>query len=132
MTIKDPISGSIVTADAVASEKIPDGVLHIVRYKAATSAEVDCEFAVIERSDGLSCQSDWQTAAATPDSVDDYGWLDCTPDGTPEECSITEAAEMLGVSRQRVHQLIKSGAIDARKVGNAWCVNVASVMRRVR
>ena len=45
--------------------------------------------------------------------------------------SVTEAAGMLGVSRQRVHQLIEAGRIDARKVGNAWEVYRHSIENRM-
>lgn len=46
--------------------------------------------------------------------------------------SATEAAEILGVSRMRVNQLIHDGQLDARKVGNAWQVYRYSVENRMR
>lgn len=36
--------------------------------------------------------------------------------------TITEAAERLGVSRQRVHQLIKQGRLEAEQVGHIWII----------
>ena len=54
---------------------------------------------------------------------------------TPEQIgwlTVTEAAKVLGVSRQRIHQRIKSGTIEARqepssrtKTGFFWAVRVA-------
>lgn len=49
----------------------------------------------------------------------------------PEELSVTQAAQQLGVSRQRVHQLIKSGALRAHKIGNSWAVDTESVQARL-
>lgn len=131
LTIKDPISKHTVSVTVIESVDISDGVLHTVTYEAKSSSEVDCTFAVIEHEGCMVCQSDWQSTTATPDDIADYNWLDCTPDDDQEECSITEAAEMLGVSRQRVHQLIQSGLVEARKIGKTWCVSVASVRHRV-
>ena len=45
--------------------------------------------------------------------------------------SLTEAAEMLGVSRQRVHVLLKNKQIEGFKVGNTWNVYRSSVERRM-
>jgi excisionase family DNA binding protein len=45
--------------------------------------------------------------------------------------SVAEAAEALDVNRQRVHQLIKSGKLSARKVGGSWTVSEASVRYRI-
>ena len=43
------------------------------------------------------------------------------------EYSITEAAGILGVSRQRVHQLLQAGKLDGYKVGNTWSIYRYSV-----
>ena len=48
-----------------------------------------------------------------------------------EVVSLTEAAEMLGVTRQRVHILLQNGKLNGYKVGNAWSVYKASVEQRV-
>ncbi len=48
----------------------------------------------------------------------------------PDSLSVTQAAQMLNVSRQRVQQLISSGALTAEKIGNVWAVNAASVEER--
>lgn len=37
--------------------------------------------------------------------------------------SVGEAAEVLGVSRQRLHQLIHAGQLDAARVGKNWVVD---------
>lgn len=47
------------------------------------------------------------------------------------EYSMTEAAGILGVSRQRVHAMIKAGQLDAHKVGNAWNIYRYSVENRL-
>ncbi|MEZ5427278.1 MAG: helix-turn-helix domain-containing protein [Pyrinomonadaceae bacterium] len=36
--------------------------------------------------------------------------------------SVTEAAEILGVNRQRTHQLIKDGRLNAQMVGSQWVI----------
>ena len=53
--------------------------------------------------------------------------------GLPDErgaYSVTETAELLGVSRQRVLQMLNSGKLDGRKVGNVWTVYRYSVEER--
>lgn len=47
------------------------------------------------------------------------------------ECSITEAAENLGVSRQRVHAMLKAGQLEGRKIGNTWAISRDSVAKRL-
>ena len=44
--------------------------------------------------------------------------------------SVVEAAEALGVNRQRVHALIKAGVLEAERVGNVFAVSIESVERR--
>jgi len=44
---------------------------------------------------------------------------------------VSGAAELLKVSRQRVYQLIQSGAIVARQVGRTWLVSHRSVESRI-
>lgn len=46
--------------------------------------------------------------------------------------SISEAADMLSISRQRVHVLLKNGQLTGRMVGNAWIVARASVLERMK
>ena len=43
----------------------------------------------------------------------------------------TQAAEMLGVSRMRVNQLLNDGKLDAMKVGGKWMVERESVLERL-
>lgn len=44
--------------------------------------------------------------------------------------SITEAADILGITRQRVHVLLQGGKLDGCKVGNTWIVYGDSVEKR--
>lgn len=48
-----------------------------------------------------------------------------------ENCSITEAANMLGVTRQRVHAMIKANILEAEKIGNQWIIKKSSVEKRL-
>ena len=48
----------------------------------------------------------------------------------PEYISATEAAQLLGVSRMRVNQLLNDGKLDGLMVGGRWIVDAASVRRR--
>ena len=48
-----------------------------------------------------------------------------------EFMSITEAADALDLTRQRVHVLLQGGQLHGVKVGNAWVVYRASVMDRL-
>jgi excisionase family DNA binding protein len=48
----------------------------------------------------------------------------------PELLSVTEAAGVLGVSRQRVLQLVEAGTLPAQKVGNAVVLFRAAVEAR--
>lgn len=44
--------------------------------------------------------------------------------------TVSEVAEFLGVNRARVDQLIKTGKLDARKIGEVWIVDKTSAVRR--
>ena len=132
ITIKDHVSGANTTVNVAAYTTIDEGTFIYAAYTAKASAEVDCQFAIIETADGMVCQSDWQAVSATPDSIADYEWDDCTPNNEEaESVSITEAAELLGVSRQRVHVLLQNGQLEGRKVGNTWSVSRQSVENRM-
>ena len=43
--------------------------------------------------------------------------------------SVVEAAEVLGVHPQRIHQRIRDGSLPAEKVGNQWVVEMNDVRR---
>jgi excisionase family DNA binding protein len=43
--------------------------------------------------------------------------------------SIPEAAQTLGISPQRVHQLILAGRLHATRVGRAWAVSSRELKR---
>jgi excisionase family DNA binding protein len=45
--------------------------------------------------------------------------------------SLTEAAEILGISRQRVHVLLSNEQLEGFKVGNTWNVYKSSVENRL-
>lgn len=47
---------------------------------------------------------------------------ECNAGLSPDLCSVRDAADILGVSRQRVHRLIQIGAIEAERQGHWWCV----------
>jgi excisionase family DNA binding protein len=44
-----------------------------------------------------------------------------------EFISTTEAAKQLGITRQRVLQLIEGGRLDAKKFANVYMINLASL-----
>lgn len=46
--------------------------------------------------------------------------------------SITQAAEMLGLTRQRVHALLLNRQLDGFKVGNSWVICKSSVEERMK
>lgn len=53
----------------------------------------------------------------------------------PDFVSVSQAAEMLGVSRQRVLAIIASGLLPAQRLGHAWMIkrrDVAKMPRRNR
>ena len=48
------------------------------------------------------------------------------------EYTITEAAKILGVTRQRVHVLLQGGQLEGHKRGNAWFIYRYSIENRKR
>jgi excisionase family DNA binding protein len=50
----------------------------------------------------------------------------------PELVSVTEAADLLGVSRQAVLQRLESGSLAGQKVGNTWIVQRGRLIRDER
>ena len=48
---------------------------------------------------------------------------------SPDLLSITQSAEILGVTRQRVHDLIKNGQIIACKLGRYYYIQTIEVER---
>jgi excisionase family DNA binding protein len=48
----------------------------------------------------------------------------------PAYVSIKEAAQQLGVSRQRVNQLIHQGKLTARKIGSSWVVEKSALVAK--
>lgn len=49
------------------------------------------------------------------------------PPAIPELVSITEAAQLLGVSRQAVHQRLETGSLPGVRVGTTWVIPRAGV-----
>lgn len=45
--------------------------------------------------------------------------------------TITQAAERLGVRRERVWQLVKRGQLKAERFGSVWAVDEKSVQERL-
>lgn len=43
--------------------------------------------------------------------------------------SVAEAAKVLGVHRQRIHQRIREGSLPAQKVGHQWAVEMSDLRR---
>lgn len=66
------------------------------------------------------------TLPATP-NLDVHG---DSPLTTNDLVSVGEAADILGVHRNRVLQLINDGLLEARKVGQRWNISKASVESR--
>ena len=66
------------------------------------------------------------TLPATPniDTANDMGL------NLDEWISVVEAAEILGVHRNRVLQLVNDGSLEAHKVGQRWNISKASVESR--
>ena len=94
--------------------------------------------ALVEKA--LKCEPD-TVLFWTPEDFDVF--LNRQADITRRECSeskqaedserwisVTEAADILGVHRNRVLQLANDGALDAHKVGQRWNISKASVESR--
>ena len=45
--------------------------------------------------------------------------------------SVPQTAARLGISRQRVHQLVQSGELTATQVGRAWVIDESEVQKRL-
>lgn len=54
---------------------------------------------------------------------------DHSSEGDPELLSVTQVASELGVTRQRVHDLIKNKQIIARKLGRFYYIEEAEMQR---
>ncbi len=50
-------------------------------------------------------------------------------EGNPELLPVTQVASELGVTRQRVHDLIKNGQIVARQLGRFYYIEAVEVQR---
>lgn len=46
------------------------------------------------------------------------------------DMTVDEARKVLGVSRERIYQLIQSGTLDAEKIGRSWLIDGSSVRLR--
>ncbi|MBE9124997.1 MULTISPECIES: helix-turn-helix domain-containing protein [unclassified Coleofasciculus] len=47
----------------------------------------------------------------------------------PELLSVAQTVELLGVTRQRIHDLIKNGQIVARKLGRYYYIEAGEIER---
>lgn len=54
---------------------------------------------------------------------------DSVSNNRPELLSVAQTANLLGVTRQRVHDLIKNGQIIACKLGRYYYIETAEVAR---
>jgi excisionase family DNA binding protein len=45
---------------------------------------------------------------------------------------VSEACRRLGINRQRVHQLIRTGELESLRVGPLWLVSARSVEARLK
>lgn len=68
------------------------------------------------------------TVQAQPESLRDTreGWQP-----VPELLSVTESAALLGVSRQRVLQLIEAGKLPAARIGNVYGLPASAVRQSI-
>jgi hypothetical protein len=66
----------------------------------------------------------WRECAAADDSTAEQATAD-RPDST--EIDTTTAAELLGVSPNRVRQLARGGLVNGRRIGRTWLVERNSV-----
>lgn len=67
-------------------------------------------------------------------AADAFAYFNSEADELPDErgmYDVKEAAAMLDVSRQRVHQLLQAGQLDGHKVGKTWYVYRYSVENRL-
>jgi excisionase family DNA binding protein len=55
--------------------------------------------------------------------------LACAPDMTPDSDLVgtTKAAELLGVSRNRVRQLVASGQLPAERIGRTFVIRLRDI-----
>lgn len=87
----------------------------------------------------LAAFDDYSSASIFP--IEDGSWelhyYDC--DGgdlaitipPTEFVSVTDAADMLGITRQRVQILVVNGKLNGRMVGSTWMITRASVEKRM-
>ncbi len=61
------------------------------------------------------------TFTNSPSKIDDVE--------TSDFVSIVEAAKVLGLTKQRVHQLVNSGELQAKRVAGHWLVILSDVER---
>ena len=50
---------------------------------------------------------------------------------TSELVTANEAAEILGVTRMRINQLIKANKLEAMRMGNMWLISKDSIQKRL-
>lgn len=54
---------------------------------------------------------------------------DSSSNDSSELFSVTQTAKLLGITRQRVHDLIKNGQIVARKLGRYYYIEATQIER---
>lgn len=75
---------------------------------------------------------DWRASEVGVSAVDGStaGPVAAAVGGSAHEISTEQAADMLGVTPNRVRQLCRGGQLRARQVGKTWLVDAASVRLR--
>ena len=90
------------------------------------AVDEDWEGAAVTSASAFPCSDGtWELHLYDADGNDEAITLPPT-----EFLSITDAAEVLGVTRQRVHKLLTNGRLHGRKVGEVWTVCRYSVEAR--
>ena len=124
-------------ADAVARFITGDDYAHLVKAPEKEHGPVDevtayDEWALvgdeaITASAFLDGDGSWEL------HVYDSDGRDCLAITLPptDYMSATDAASELGVNRQRVNQLVRSGKLAGKKVGSTWIIPAASVRARL-
>ena len=111
----DPISGTI---KRLFVGTVQDAIDRMSAYYTAPSDTAQDDFyrcSYISPTDALAFFND-----EVDELPDERGMYD-----------VTTTAGMLDISRQRVHQLIKSGQLEGRKIGKTWYVYRYSVENRM-
>ena len=125
-TVRDPKSADAWVSQLIAWHGVvtgsPSGALVIVITVPAENLNQAC-------ATGLAIVSQLTeplAIRALPEALRDRR-SGCQP--VPELVSVTEAATLLGVTRQRVLQLIETGKLPATRIGNAYGLPASAIRK---